>query len=101
MQTQRNTAKRNIQAKLLKALHNARLAAHSDVCIWREGDNGAGVGYREAGLATIKNVLLHALQLLQASNVQYDNLHTTDGSIDTSVEFTYANTNVYITTCYE
>lgn len=100
MYTQAQQTQRNLQAKLLKALRTARIAAHSNVCIWRESYAGVGLGYRDVSVATVREILLHALQLLQTSNIQYGNLHSTDGSEDSNVRFTYANTSMYICTCY-
>jgi hypothetical protein len=68
------------------------------MCVCRED---VGVSFNYASVAFTQQVIMRALVALQAANVDYETLFTTDGREDSCVSFTVNNVACEISTCYD
>ena len=92
-----NTAKATIAA-LKIALRNA--VPRGVVTDDDTPNEGVFIGYGGLEVEDARLAIPAALQAVNAENINWGNLHTTDGSVDTVVRFTVQGNKHYVTTVY-
>jgi hypothetical protein len=78
----------------------AKQVAPANNYVSNANSNAVFIGYNAFTVAIAINILPLTLQMLNATNINYNNLFTTNGDEDTTVTFTYNDELCTIVTCY-